>query len=78
MAIDKDLLEILRCPESKAPLVLDGNSLLSTDQKTRRRYKIEDDIPNMILEESEVLEEAAWLDIMKRHGRMPPGGGSHA
>ena len=42
MAIDKDLLEILVCPESKAPLVLDGDTLVSTDPETRRRYRIED------------------------------------
>jgi uncharacterized protein YbaR (Trm112 family) len=61
-----DLLAILRCPESRAPLVLDGDALVSTDPRTRRRYRIEDGIPNMIVEESEVLEESAWEAIMAR------------
>ena len=41
--ISKDLLDILCCPETKADLVLDGDTLVSTDKETRRRYRIEDD-----------------------------------
>jgi uncharacterized protein YbaR (Trm112 family) len=47
--ISKDLLEILCCPETKAELVLDGETLVSTDKKTRRRYRIEEDIPMKII-----------------------------
>ena len=54
--ISKDLLEILCCPETKADLVLDGDYLVSVDKKTRRRYRIEDDIPVMLIDESEQLE----------------------
>jgi uncharacterized protein YbaR (Trm112 family) len=71
MAVDPKLLEILRCPESHAPLLLDGDWLVSCDPSTRRRYRVEEEIPNMILEESEVLEEAAWVAIMARHGVAP-------
>ena len=67
--ISDELLNILCCPESKADLVLDGEFLVSTDPKTRRRYKIEDDIPIMLIEESEVLSEAEWEEIMKKHGK---------
>jgi len=74
MAIDKELLEILRCPESRAPLVLDGDHLVSTDPGTRRRYRIQDDIPDMILEDSEVLDPETWQAIMERHG-VPPAEG---
>jgi hypothetical protein len=69
MPIDPALLEILRCPDSRAPLVLDGTRLVSTDRKTRRAYRVEDgDLPVMLVEESEVLDEASWLGIMQRHG----------
>ncbi len=54
--ISKDLLEILCCPETKADLVLDGDFLVSVDKNTRRRYRIEDDIPVMLIDESEQLE----------------------
>ncbi len=67
--ISKELLDILCCPESKADLVLDGNFLVSTDQNTRRRYKIEDDIPIMLIEESEQLDVEEWKKIMTRHGK---------
>lgn len=66
--ISKDLLDILCCPETKADLVLEGDFLVSTDPETRRRYRIEDDIPVMLVDDSEVLEEDEWLEIMKKHG----------
>jgi uncharacterized protein len=68
--ISKDLLNILCCPETKADLVLDGNFLVSTDKNTRRRYRIEDDIPIMLIDESEQLDVKMWEEIMKRHGKL--------
>jgi len=65
--ISKELLDILCCPETKADLVLDGNTLVSTDKNTRRRYRIEDDIPVMLIDESEQLSMEEWREIMKRH-----------
>lgn len=67
--ISKDLLDILCCPETKADLVLENNFLVSTDKKTRRRYRIEEDIPIMLIEESEQLSLPEWEAIMKKHGR---------
>lgn len=67
MAINEKLLEILACPLSKAPVVLDENWIVSTDAKTRRRYPIQDDIPVMLIEESEEMDEAAWREVMDRH-----------
>ena len=67
--ISKDLLDILCCPETKADLVLDGNTLVSTDRETRRRYRIEDDIPIMLIDESEQLGLEEWEEIMQKHGK---------
>ncbi len=67
--INKDLLDILCCPESKADLVLEGDFLVSTDKNTRRRYRIEEDIPIMLIDESEQLSIKDWTSIMKKHGR---------
>ena len=67
--ISKDLLDILCCPETKADLVLDGDTLVSTDNETRRRYRIEDDIPIMLIEESEQLSMEEWTAIMQKHGK---------
>jgi uncharacterized protein YbaR (Trm112 family) len=70
MPIEKDLLDILACPESRAPLVAfqdaDGDWLVSTDAATRRRYRIsEDGIPIMLIDESEVLDQEPWDEIMR-------------
>jgi uncharacterized protein YbaR (Trm112 family) len=68
--ISKELLDILCCPETKADLVLDNNTLVSVDKATRRRYKIQDDIPIMLIEESEQLSMEEWGAIMKKHGKV--------
>ncbi|MCH7827091.1 MAG: hypothetical protein IIB83_04395 [Bacteroidetes bacterium] len=67
--ISKDLLEILCCPETKADLVLDGDSLVSVDKNTRLRYRIEEDIPIMLIEEAEHLSLEEWERIMKVHDK---------
>ena len=67
--ISKELLDILCCPETKADLVLDGNTLVSTDKNSRRRYRIEDDIPVMLVDESEQVPIEEWRTIMKKHGK---------
>ncbi len=67
--ISKELLDILCCPETKADLVLDGDTLVSTDKETRRMYRIEDDIPIMLIEESEQLSMEEWIAIMQKHGK---------
>ena len=67
--ISKELLDILCCPQTKADLVLDGNTLVSTDSITRLRYRIEDDIPIMLIDESEQVPMEEWKEIMKKHGK---------
>lgn len=71
--IKQELLDILCCPETKADLVLDGDFLVSTDKNTRRRYRIENDIPIMLIDESEQLDVATWESIMKK--RLPAAAG---
>ncbi|HEY4756568.1 MAG TPA: Trm112 family protein [Ignavibacteriaceae bacterium] len=68
--ISKELLDILCCPETKADLVLNGDTLVSTDKKTRRRYKIENNIPIMLIDESEILSVEEWEKIMRKHGKL--------
>ncbi|MDA3861475.1 MAG: hypothetical protein PF445_09635 [Melioribacteraceae bacterium] len=67
--INQELLDILCCPEIKADLVLDGEFLVSVDKETRKRYRIEDDIPIMLIEEAETLDVKEWEDIMTKHGK---------
>jgi uncharacterized protein len=67
--LDPEFLKILVCPLSRAPLVQDGQTLVSTDPKTRRRYKIVDDIPDLLIDDSEELPESEWTAIMARCGK---------
>lgn len=67
MPISEKLLEILACPMTKKPVVLDGEWIVSTDPETRRRYPIKDDIPVMLVDESEEMKEEEWREVMKRH-----------
>ena len=69
MALDPKLLEILVCPVSHAALIEEEGALVSTDPATRRRYRIDDGIPVMLVDESEELDEPTWREIMARHGR---------
>jgi len=67
MPIPQDLLEILACPDCKTPVVLDGERLVCTKAECRRAYAIRDDIPIMLIEESQVLEQAEWEKVMAAH-----------
>ncbi|MFA7287884.1 MAG: hypothetical protein WC055_03300 [Melioribacteraceae bacterium] len=68
--IKKELLDIICCPESKADLLLDGDTLVSMDKATRRRYKIINDIPVLLIDDSEVLEISEWEAILKKHNKL--------
>jgi hypothetical protein len=67
-AVDKDLLAILVCPETKARLVQIGDWLYSTDASSRRRYPIRDGIPIMLVDESEVVEPAEYDKVVADAG----------
>ena len=69
--LDKELLDILACPLVKAPLLLDGDRLVSTCAETRRAYRIEDGIPVLLVEESTELTEAEHTAVLAKHGAKP-------
>ncbi len=58
MSLDPQLLEILACPDDKGPLLYfkDENSLYNARQQ--RRYRIDEDIPVMLIDESEIVDDA--------------------
>ncbi len=70
--IDPECLKILVCPESKAPLVQVDDWLYSTDAATRRRYPIRDRIPVMLIDESEVVDQATFDRVMREHRGATP------
>lgn len=67
--IDKELMEILVCPKTKARLVQEGDWLYSTDAQTRLRYPVRDGIPIMLLEEAQAVEQAEFDRVVGGGGR---------
>ena len=63
-AINPELMAILVCPESHAPLVQVGDWLYSTDAETRKRYPIRNGIPIMLVDESEVVPREEYDKVM--------------
>ena len=53
MVLSPDLLSILVCPACKGDLVYDADAKTLTCPRCRLRYRIEDDIPVMLVEEAE-------------------------
>ena len=57
MPVDKELLEILACPNCKTPVRLVNNNQGLKCDKCRRVYPIKDDIPVMLIDEATVDPE---------------------
>ena len=68
-AIDAELLKIMVCPLARTPLVQVDDWLYSTDAKTRRKYPIRDGIPIMLIDESQVCDEAEFKKVMSETKR---------
>ncbi|MBA2481331.1 MAG: hypothetical protein H0V44_11775 [Planctomycetes bacterium] len=73
LPIDRDLFDLLVCPECRKPLKYAGGKLVSTDGATRRAYRIDAGIPVMLIEESQVLSEADWKCAMESEGPIGKG-----
>ncbi len=58
--VSPDLLKILACPDCKTSVVPDGEALVCANDQCRRQYRIEDDIPVMLIDESNVLTPEEW------------------
>ena len=58
MALDKQLLDILACPEDKGPLLYFEDEDALYNPRLKRRYSIRDDIPIMLIDEAETVDDA--------------------
>lgn len=52
---DRKLLELLVCPVSRSPLVLDEGGDWLISKKARLKFPVRDGIPIMLVDESEPL-----------------------
>lgn len=58
MTLDPQLLEILACPEDKGPLLYFEQEGFLYNPRLQRRYRIDNDIPVMLIDEAETVDEA--------------------
>jgi uncharacterized protein YbaR (Trm112 family) len=58
MALDPQLLEILACPEDKGPLLYFEAENLLYNPRLKRSYAVKDDIPVMLVDEAETVDDA--------------------
>jgi uncharacterized protein YbaR (Trm112 family) len=66
MALDPQLLEILACPEDKGPLLYLEDEDALYNPRLKRRYRIQDDIPIMLVDEAESVDDAEHARIMAK------------
>jgi uncharacterized protein YbaR (Trm112 family) len=56
MAVSQELLDILACPKCKGELELAAQKDALTCRACKLRYRIEDDIPIMLIDEATKIE----------------------
>ncbi len=66
MALDPKLLEILACPEDKGPLLYFADEDSLYNPRLRRRYAIRDDIPIMLIDEAETVDETEHQRLLAK------------
>jgi uncharacterized protein YbaR (Trm112 family) len=74
MALDPQLLAILACPEDKGPLLYFEDEAILLNPRLKRTYRIEEDIPVMLIEESTEVDDAelARLEAKAQAGGISP------
>ena len=66
MALDPKLLEILACPEDKGPLLYFEDESALYNPRLKRRYAVRDDIPIMLIDEAEGVDEGEHARLLKK------------
>jgi uncharacterized protein YbaR (Trm112 family) len=64
MALDARLLSILACPEDRGPLLYFAEAGCLYNPRLRRQYRVDDDIPVLLIGEARTLTSAEhdeWL-----------------
>ncbi|MBW0017704.1 MAG: Trm112 family protein [Mycobacterium sp.] len=60
--VDEALLNILVCPADRGPLLLIGNLLYNP--RLRRAYRIDDDIPVLLVDEARDVDDDEHAKLM--------------
>jgi uncharacterized protein YbaR (Trm112 family) len=66
VTLDRQLLEILACPEDKGPLYYLADEEVLYNPRLKRRYDVRDDIPIMLVDEATTVDDAEHQRILTR------------
>ena len=66
MALDQQLLDILACPEDKGPLLYFESEDSLYNPRLKRRYAIKDDIPIMLIDEAESVDDVEHARLLAK------------
>ena len=64
MALDSLLIELLVCPQDKGPLWYLEDEATLYNPRLRRRYPIRDEIPVLLIEEADSVDDAEHERLM--------------
>ncbi len=66
MSLHPELLAILACPQDKGPLWYFEDEALLYNPRLKRSYRIEDDIPVMLIDEASDVDDAGHERLMAK------------
>jgi uncharacterized protein YbaR (Trm112 family) len=66
MALDPKLLQILACPEDKGPLLYFPSEQQLYNPRLKRKYRIEGDVPQMLIDEATAADEAEHSRLLAK------------
>lgn len=69
MALDPKLLEILACPEDKGPLLYFAADHFLYNPRLKRKYRVDDDVPQMLIEEASAVDAGEHQTLVSRAER---------
>jgi len=64
--LDPQLLEILACPEDKGPLLYFVDEAALYNPRLKRRYRVDDGIPVMLVDEAETVGEGEHARLLAK------------
>jgi uncharacterized protein YbaR (Trm112 family) len=66
MALDPRLLEILACPIDEGPLLYFASDALLYNPRLRKKYRVEDDVPQMMVAEAAEASDAEHQQLLAK------------
>lgn len=66
MPLNPHLLEILACPDDKGPLLYFADEQCLYNPRLKRRYAVRDDIPVMLVDEAEAVDDTEHARLMAK------------